>query len=272
MTGAQDPRALLRTLEQRARKRFGQHFLARPSVCTRIVRNAGLENGSRALEIGPGLGILTEAMLAAGAEVTAIEIDDDLAERTREVYPDVRLIHADAVRTDLTEVCEGTGWTMCANLPYNVGTMLVMNAARAPQTFRRIVVMLQAEVVHRMAAGPGSKTYGALSVELGVRGRVQPLFGVPPKSFVPPPRVDSTVVRVDLFEAPRTGRTSPDDFDRMVRAAFSQRRKTLPNALAATFGKDRATAALQAVGVDVRARAETVSVEAFVALGEALYE
>jgi 16S rRNA (adenine1518-N6/adenine1519-N6)-dimethyltransferase len=260
---ASDPRAILRDLEQRARKRFGQHFLARPSLVARMVRGARVEAGDRVLEIGPGLGILTEALLAAEAEVTAVEIDDDLYQRVTEVYPEVRAVHADATKVDWSEVCPGEGWKAVANLPYNVGTHLVMAMVRQPERFTSVTVMLQAEVVARLAAVPSTKAYGALSVQAQARGQVRALFGVPPDAFVPPPRVWSTVVQVLPDPEPDLGGVSGKAFDRVVASAFSQRRKTLRNSLGALFGKDRAADALVAAGIDPGQRAESVPVDGY---------
>lgn len=270
MTGADDPRTLLRALEQRARKRFGQHFLARPAVVERMVRAAAVGAGDRVLEVGPGLGILTEALLAAGADVTAVEVDDDLAARVREVYPAVHLVHADATRADWSEVCPGGGFKVVANLPYNVGTHLVMGWVRDPGRFVSITVMLQAEVVARMVAAPGSKVYGALSVHLQARGAARAVFGVPPDAFVPPPKVHSTIVQIVPDAVPDLGGVSGSAFDRVVAAAFSQRRKTLRNALGALYGRARAEDALARAGVDAGARAEEIDLAGFRRLAGAL--
>lgn len=263
MSDASDPRAILRDLEQRARKRFGQHFLARPDLVERMVRAAGVTEGDRVLEIGPGLGILTEALLGVGAEVTAVEIDDDLAARTREVYPEVSVVHADAMKVDWSEVCPGEGWKVVANLPYNVGTHLVMALLRQPERFASITVMLQAEVIARLVASPNNKAYGALSVQAQARGSVRAVFGVPPSAFVPPPKVYSTVGQVVPDRVPDLGGCTGRAFDRVVSAAFSQRRKTLRNSLGALLGKDQAVAALQAAGIDPGLRAEAVDVAGF---------
>lgn len=271
MSGAEDPRSLLRELEQRARKRFGQHFLAKPSVVRRMVRAAKVVEGDRVVEIGPGLGILTEAILGAGAELVAVEIDDDLYARMREVYPEVATHHLDATKADWGELTPGSGWKMVANLPYNVGTQLVMDAARRPGTFRSATVMLQAEVVARMTATPGTKQYGSLSVHLQSRGAARWLFDVPPGSFVPPPKVNSAIVHVDFFPEPDVGGVDPRFFDRVVTAAFSQRRKTLRNSLGGVFGKTKAVEAMERAGINPGLRAEVLDLDAFRALASQLH-
>lgn len=265
-----DPRAVLAALEQRARKRFGQHFLTDRAVVDRIVRGARVAPGDRVLEVGPGLGILTRGLLAAGASVTAVELDRDLAAWLREALPELTLLEGDAARMDWAATLPGPGWKMVANLPYNVGTGVVMDALRAPATFRSVTVMLQLEVVQRMCAGPGDDAYGALSVEVAARARATFVTLVPPDRFHPPPKVQSAVVRLDLLDAPQVGAVTPAAFDRVVRAAFGQRRKTLLNAVGSVYGRERAQRALGAAGIDPSLRAERLSLDGFRALAEAL--
>lgn len=264
------PREVLRRLEQRARRRFGQHFLWQRDVVARIVRGARVAPGDRVLEIGPGLGILTEALLSVGVDLTAVELDRDLAAHLRETLPEVRLVEGDALRLDLTEICPGSGWKVVANLPYNVGTPLVAELVRLPGTFASLTVMLQKEVVDRLAARPGTKAYGALTVAVQARAEVRFVLLVPPSAFHPRPKVDSAVVRLTLFDAPDVGPAGPETFDRVVRAAFAQRRKTVANSLAALYDKERALAALEAAGVDPGLRAEVLDVDAFRRLAAAL--
>ncbi|MBN1336967.1 MAG: ribosomal RNA small subunit methyltransferase A [Deltaproteobacteria bacterium] len=263
------PAALLRSLDASAQKALGQHFLASPSVASSIVRLAGVVPGSRVLEIGPGLGALTRLLVQAGAEVVAVEQDPALARWIRKTFPSVQVVKADALGLDVEVLCPGTGWWCVSNLPYNVGTHLVGRLARLPGTFCRLVVMLQREVGERIVARPGSRTYGALSVEMQARAEASLLLRVRPGAFHPPPRVASVVVRLDL--GPRMGSVDPARFDAVVRAAFSTRRKTVRNALGAAFGIRTAEEALAAAGVDPGTRAETLDVEAFSRIASALY-
>lgn len=265
-----DPRAELRALEQRARKRFGQHFLKDSGIVARIVRGARLEPGDRVVEIGPGLGILTGALLRAGADLTVVELDRDLAAWLRERVPDLRVVEADAAKVDWAELCPGSGWKVVANLPYNVGTTVTMQLLRRPATFASVTVMLQLEVVQRLCAEPGSKTYGALSVEAQARARPTFLVTVPPSVFHPRPKVQSAVVRLDLLPEPDTGGVPPEHFDRVVRAAFGQRRKMLLNALGARYGREIAGRALDAAGIDRQLRADRVDLAGFRSLARAL--
>jgi 16S rRNA (adenine1518-N6/adenine1519-N6)-dimethyltransferase len=270
MIDASDPAAILRDLEQRARKRFGQHFLHRTDIVARMVRVAKVSPGDRVVEIGPGLGILTHALLQAGADLTAIEIDDILAARFAEVYPQARLIHQDALRVNWAEICPGTGWKVVANLPYNVGTGLVMDLVRQPERFSTLTVMLQAEVVDRFVAEPDSRAYGSLTVQLGARAVARAVFSVPPDSFVPPPKVNSLVAHIEVRPVPDLDGLDPDKFDRVVTAAFSQRRKTIRNSLTSLYTRERAEAALDAAEIDAGVRAEVLDRAQFVALTRAL--
>lgn len=271
----EDPRVLLKQLETRARRRFGQHFLTRTDLVDRMVRGARVKEGDRVVEIGPGLGILTRALLRAGARVTAVELDRDLAMFVRETLPEVNLIEGDAARVKWDEVVE-PGAKVVANLPYNVGTTVVMQLLRlvddGPKRFESVTVMLQKEVVDRLMAQPGTKQYGALTVEAAVRARPVYVLSVPPGAFHPPPKVKSSVVRLDVLDAPDTGGVPPAFFDRVVRAAFSQRRKTLVNSLGAAFDKERVRGVVEALDLDPQVRAERLGVASFQALAGALQE
>jgi 16S rRNA (adenine1518-N6/adenine1519-N6)-dimethyltransferase len=265
----EDPRALLRELEASARKRFGQHFLTQTAVVERIVRGARLSPGDRVVEIGPGLGILTRELLRVGVDLTAIELDRDLAAYLRTALPDLRLIEGDAAKVDWAEVT-APGAKIVANLPYNVGTTVLMQVLRSGR-FASVTVMLQKEVVDRLLAVPGNRSYGALTVEAGVHGEGVFVMAVEPGSFHPPPKVRSAVVRFDVFpDGPRVGGVDPLHFDRVVKAAFSQRRKTAANSMAGAFGKDQVERALGEQGIDLRARAESLSVAQFRALAASL--
>jgi len=270
MSVEEHPKEILARLEQRARRRFGQHFLWRTDLVQRIVMGARVAPGDRVVEVGPGLGILTRALVAAGADLTAVELDRDLAQLIRETIPAVNLVEADAVRVHWAELCPGSGWKVVANLPYNVGTGLVMDWLRIPGTFQSLTVMLQREVVDRLVANPGSKAYGAISVLAQARARCVLVTVVPPSAFHPPPKVDSAVLRLELFPEPTMGASSPVHFERVVRAAFSQRRKTVANSLGALFGKSVALEALAHTGIEPTVRAERLDLAAFTALAAAL--
>jgi 16S rRNA (adenine1518-N6/adenine1519-N6)-dimethyltransferase len=272
MSRADNPRLLLRELEQAARRRFGQHFLKRQDIVDRMVRGAGIESGDSVVEIGPGLGILTEAILRAGGDLTAVELDRDLAAYIRATYPAVRLIEADAGRVNWDELLGDTVPKVVANLPYNVGTTIVMQMLRRTGRFHSITVMLQKEVVSRMLARPGTKSYGALSLHLNARATPVFLFDVPPNAFHPAPKVVSSVIRLVLRPQPVVGSVDPAFFDKVVMAGFAHRRKTIANSLKGLFGRDRALAALGRAGIDPGVRGEKLDLSGFIGLAEALAE
>lgn len=251
------------------RKRFGQHFLHDQGILRRIVEAVAPKPGDRVVEIGPGEGALTMPLLRAAGEMTAIELDRDLIEPLRAKAADVgklEIVNADVLHVDFTALAHGAPLRIVGNLPYNISTPILFHCLSHAAAIRDMHFMLQKEVVDRMAAPPGSKTYGRLSVMLQLRCTVEPLFRVPPGAFRPPPKVDSAVVRL----IPLAAEALPDaDFaliERVVRAAFGQRRKTLSNALS-----DVATVSeIEACGIDPRTRAEQLAPSAFVAIARQL--
>jgi len=254
----------------RARKRFGQHFLVDEGVVARTVRAARIQPGDRVVEIGPGHGILTRTLLDTGAALTAVELDRDLIGTLRERFPTLHLVEADALTVDWPALCPGSGWKVVANLPYNVGTHVTMALLREPATFTSVTVMLQKEVVDRLCARPGTRAYGALTVEARARAIPAVQLHVGPEKFRPRPKVDSAVVRFDLLPAPDTGGVDPDAFDSVVRVAFAYRRKMLLNALSASYGRERSAAALSAASIDPTIRAERLTLDDYQRLARAL--
>ena len=251
----------------RTRKRFGQHFLHDRGVIERLLRSIDPKPGERFVEIGPGDGALTYPLLARIGKLTAIELDRDLIPRLRERGGDaLELIEADALTVDLTTLAAGRPIRLVGNLPYNISTPILFHALTHAAVVQDMHFMLQKEVVDRMGADPGSKTYGRLSVMLQARCRVEPLFKVGPGAFQPPPKIDSAIVRLVPLPVAEVGLQDPARFEAVVRAAFGQRRKTLRNSLAGLA--DSAT--LQAVGIDPQARAEVVPVAAWIALANRL--
>ena len=251
------------------RKRFGQHFLHDPGILARIVAAIAPKPDDCLVEIGPGEGALTLPLLRAAGKLTAIELDRDLIEplrdKTREIGH-LTIVNADVLTVNFSALAAGRRIRLVGNLPYNISTPILFHCLEHTAAIDDMHYMLQKEVVDRMAAAPGSKTYGRLSVMLQLRCTVEPLLKVPPGAFRPPPKVDSAVVRL----VPRPAHELPDvDFAlvaNLVRAAFGQRRKTLSNALS-----EYATAAqIDAAGIDPRARAEQLPPEAYVALARAL--
>ena len=249
-----------------ARKRFGQNFLADPHYVARIVAAVAPARGDNVVEIGPGLGALTGALVERAERVAAIEIDRDLAARLRERYAADRLAlyEADALAFDFAVL--GADLRVVGNLPYNISSPLLFHLASFESQLRDIHVMLQREVVARMTAAPATADYGRLSVMLQSRFGVTRLFTVPAGAFRPAPKVESAVARLVPLGAARPEIADEALFARVVAGAFGQRRKTLRNALASIAGAE----SLRAAGVDPAVRGETLSVADFVRLANAL--
>jgi 16S rRNA (adenine1518-N6/adenine1519-N6)-dimethyltransferase len=251
-----------------ARKRFGQHFLHDPGVIQRILAAIDVQPGQTVVEIGPGRGALTGALLGAAGALDAIEIDRDLAAQLREQYRGRALVlhEADALRFDFAALsgARGARLRVVGNLPYNVSTPLLFHLVEHPQAIADLHVMLQKEVVDRIVAAPGSGEYGRLTVMLAPWVRAERLFDVGPGAFRPAPKVWSAVARLVMHEQPIFAVDAR--YGRVVAAAFAQRRKTLRNALRALLD----TAAIESAGVDPGARPETLTPEAFGALARLL--
>ncbi len=230
-----------------AKKRFGQNFLAEPEIAARIVRAAGVRAGERVLEIGPGHGMLTEQLVAAGAVVTAIELDRELILGLRHLP--ITLIEGDALTVELPAVDR-----VVANLPYNIATPVLVRLLE-----RRVpmALMFQREVAERLVAVPHTRDYGSLSVHVQLRARPEIVLTLPPSAFRPQPKVHSTVVRFTPVPLDFAG-VDPAAFAKVVRLGFSQRRKTIANSLGSGIGKEVAIAVLAAAGIDPIARAETI--------------
>lgn len=267
-----EPHELVDRYEHRAKKRFGQHFLTDFSILNRIADAAGIQAGDRVLEIGPGPGSLTAVLLARGARVTAIEVDEDAALFLQEhlVPHGLELLVGDARKIDLGFVTEG--WKAAANLPYNVANEITFALLERP--FSKLALMYQKEVADRMCADAGDDAYGSLSVAIRVRAEARRAFVLPPGAFRPPPKVNSAVVTFTPVPGMRI--VDADEragFERVVRGAFSVRRKTLVNGLR-TLGLDReqAVAAVEAAGLDPQVRPERVDFDGFVRLARAVAE
>ncbi len=254
----------------RPRKRFGQNFLHDPGIIRRIVAAIAPAAGDHLVEIGPGQGAITGPLLASGARLDLIELDRDLATALRTRWPDqpgLRILQADALRTDLCGLAgDDQPLRVVGNLPYNISTPLVFHLLEQLHCIRDIHVMLQREVVERMAAAPGSRDYGRLSVMVQYHCRVEPLFHIGPGAFRPQPRVESAFVRLRPHPVPPVTVTDPACLARVLRTAFSHRRKTLRNALRGLLDEDR----IRRAGIDPGARPETLDLAAFAALAEAI--
>lgn len=257
-----------------AKKAFGQHFLQDENILRRIIAAANLSAVHHAIEIGPGPGVLTRLLLESPAEtVTAVEIDPRCIEHLsllQTLHPRLQLLNQDALKTDLLTLSSAPR-VITANLPYNVATPLLAGwlqqiAAQGKNAFESMVLMFQKEVADRITAQPGNKDYGRISVLAQWLCRVEKLFDVAPSCFIPPPKVQSSVIRLTALETPRF-HASLDALEKVVQAAFGQRRKMLRASLK-TLVKD-SEALLESAAIDGTRRAETLSVEEFCRLSEA---
>ena len=264
----------LAALGRRPRKRLGQHFLADPSVARRIVDLAQLQATDRVVEIGPGLGALSQLLVQRAREVWLIEVDPVLADRLRGQYagqPGVNVVAADVLTVDFGALL-GTGEpaVVVANLPYNIATAVLAALLNAHGCFARMVLMLQREVADRLRAQPGTKDYGVLSVMTQFAARVRPGLRVGPEAFVPRPKVESEVVVVEPLDQPSVPVMDAALFGRVVRTAFNQRRKQLVNSLRPLCTDP--VAVLRAAGIDPTRRPETLTLAEFAALSGTMRE
>lgn len=249
----------------RARKRFGQNFLHDRHWIERIAKAVNATEGDDIVEIGPGQAALTRELIAGAGKVRAVEIDRDLAAWLKETFPEsLSLIEADALTLDWTQVAKNDNLRVVGNLPYNISSPLLFKLLEAADHVKDQHFMLQKEVVDRMVAQHGSKTYGRLSVMLQWRYRMQKLFDVPPGAFNPPPKVMSSVVRMIPKAKEEVPSVDFELFSSVVANAFSQRRKTIRNALSALLSSEE----ISACDVDPGARAEALPLDAFVRLAQ----
>jgi len=251
----------------RTKKALGQHFLHDRSVVDRIIQAVNPKPGDRIVEIGPGAGALTFPLLARHGSLTAIEFDRDLIAPLGEAalaHGALEIIQADVLSVDFSALAAGSPLRVVGNLPYNISSPILFHLLEHADAVVDMHFMLQREVVERMAAGPGSKVYGRLSVMLQAACEVQALFLVPPSAFRPPPKVDSAVVR--LQPRSRSDVLDQSMFARVVRHAFSQRRKTLHNAL----DEICTDAEMRHCGIDPGARAERIEVADYIVLANFL--
>ncbi len=259
--------------EPPALKRFGQHFLSDPRILTRIADAAALTPRETVIEVGPGRGALTAVLAARAARLVAIEIDRALAQSLRDQFAalaHVAIVEGDVLKHELGALAGGP-YALVGNVPYYITTPILFHALRAPRP-TRAVFLVQREVAERMAAPPGSKTYGALSVTLQALADVELLFAVPRGAFKPPPKVDSAVVRITPRATPEVPAEREDRYRRMVQAAFAQRRKQMRRVVRSLASLD-ATAAdrlLAAAGIAPDARPEVLSPTDFARLLAAL--
>jgi 16S rRNA (adenine1518-N6/adenine1519-N6)-dimethyltransferase len=249
---------------------LGQNFLADPNTARRIVRLAALPAGAKVVEVGPGLGSLTLALCEAGASVVAIELDQYLRPVLEQVTAGmpVTVVAGDAMEIDWSALLGNDPVAMVANLPYNVATPVVMRALETAPMITTFLVMVQREVGERLAAGPGSRVYGAVSVKVAFHGSAEVVGIVPPTVFHPRPKVDSALVRIVRRAEPPVQVHDPERMFAIVRAGFATRRKSLRQSLRSALG-DRTDAVLAAAGIEPLTRAEQLGLPEWAALANA---
>ena len=268
--------ALIKEYEFSFKKRFGQNFLIDSHVLDKIIQGAGITKEDTVLEIGPGIGTLTQALCEAAGEVIAVEIDQDLIpilEKTLGPYQNVRIINQDILKLDLGQLSEKP-LKVVANLPYYITTPIIMGLFESGAPLVSITVMVQKEVAERMQAAPGGKDYGALSLAVQYYAEAQVIANVPPNCFIPRPNVGSAVIRLTKHLEPPVKPRDEAFMFRVIRAAFGQRRKTLVNALRndqnLSLGREQLEAVLSEMGLPATVRGERLSLQEFAELSDRL--
>ena len=273
---------LMEAFGLRFRKEFGQNFLTNHMIVEDIADSCTDTEKESILEIGPGIGTLTRELCARYQSVLAVEIDRGLIpvlSYTLDEFDNVKVVNEDVMKVDLDALLapyfEKGGVSVCANLPYYITTPILMKLLESELPFRYITIMIQSEVADRLCAAAGSAAYGAITAVLNYYGTAEKLFTVSAGNFMPPPSVSSTVVRIKLHEKKPYQPKNTELFRRTVRAAFEQRRKTLPNALSAGFpelSKEACVEIVTTAGHRPDIRGERLDVAAFVALSDLIAE
>lgn len=259
-------------------KKLGQNFLINPSVCPRMAAASGADKQSGVLEIGPGFGVLTNELAKTAAKVVSVELDDRLPPvlaETLAAHDNVKIVWGDVMKIDLPALLKEEFGEMpvhvCANLPYYITSPILMLLLESKLAVEDITVMVQKEAAARLCAKPGTRECGAVSLAVQYYAEPQTLFQVSRGSFMPAPNVDSAVIRLQLRKEPPVTVKDEAKLFSVIRAAFNQRRKTLPNTLAAVgYGKEQVIAAMENSGIPATARAEQLTLPQFAALSDAL--
>ncbi len=263
------------------KKKFGQNFLIDSHVLNKIVDAAGITKDDTVLEIGPGIGTLTQYLAESAKQVIAVEIDRDAVEvlkATLSPYDNIEVINRDILKTDINrlsmEYNDGRPFKVVANLPYYITTPIIMSLLEDEAPVTSITVMVQKEVADRMDAGPGSKEYGALSLAVQYYADTYLAANVPPNCFMPRPNVGSAVIKLTLHDEKPVSVNDEKLMFKLIRASFNQRRKTLKNGIAndrtLSFSKEDVDWALKSMGLDVNVRGERLSLKQFAELSDIL--
>lgn len=275
--------AILQKYNLHFQKKFGQNFLIDHHVLDKIISSAEITKDDFVLEIGPGIGTMTQFLCEAAGRVVAVEIDRNLIpvlEDTLSTYDNVTVINEDILKVDITALAQeyngGKPIKVVANLPYYITTPIIMALLESDATIESITVMVQTEVAERMESGPGSKDYGALSLSVQFYSKPEIVATVPPNCFMPRPGVGSSVIKLTKYPTPVTKVSDEKLMFRLIRASFNQRRKTLVNGIKNSseldFSREEIEAAILKIGKDLNVRGETFTLEDFAALTDALRE
>ncbi len=263
-------------------KSLGQNFLIDETVLDKMIENGGIDKNVNVLEIGPGFGTLTQKLCQNAKKVVAIEIDTTvipiLTENTKD-FDNLKIINQDVMKTDLKSLIEeefgDEPVKVAANLPYYITTPIIMMLLEQELKVEDIIIMIQKEVADRIAAKPSTKDYGALTVAVNFYSEAEVIVNVPPSSFIPQPKVSSSVIKLKVRETPPIEVNNKKDYFKVVKAAFGQRRKTLLNALSNSgitgMGKDEISSALESVGINGLRRGETLSLQEFADISNKLF-
>jgi 16S rRNA (adenine1518-N6/adenine1519-N6)-dimethyltransferase len=276
MTLYEEVRAALRESDFRPRKRFGQNFLIHERIIDSIIRLLDLNEQDEILEIGPGLGFLTRHLVEVAGKVYAVEVDDFLVRRLKQSAfgrsSRLEVLHGDILKISFDAVLPAKKVKVAGNLPYSISTPVLFRLLEAREHFSSLVLMVQREVADRIASGPGTKSYGTLSVWCQIHGLIGGKMPVAAEAFFPKPKVRSTILRIELFSEPKLASNDFPVLRDLLRAAFGQRRKTLGNAMAAWLKQSRelVDGFLHGHEVDPQRRGETLTIDEFVGLTRAL--
>ena len=281
LASPRETKAIIDSYSFSFQKKFGQNFLVDSNVLENIIEKAGITNDDLVLEIGPGIGTMTQYLCESAREVVAIEIDETLIpilNYTLEDYDNVTIINDDALKTDIEKIVkkknDGKPIKVVANLPYYITTPIIMGLLEGKAPIDSITIMVQKEVAERMQTGPGSKDYGALSLAVQYYADANILMTVPASCFMPRPKVDSSVIKLDIYDKPPVNVCDEEMLFKIIRASFNQRRKTLANGLKNApnlpFTKEEIEDSIIKLGKDVNIRGEKLTLEEFAKLTDIL--
>ena len=281
LASPRETKAIIDSYSFNFQKKFGQNFLVDSNVLENIIEKAGITNDDLVLEIGPGIGTMTQYLCESAREVVAIEIDETLIpilNYTLEDYDNVTIINDDALKTDIEKIVkkknDGKPIRVVANLPYYITTPIIMGLLEGKAPIDSITIMVQKEVAERMQTGPGSKGYGALSLAVQYYADANILMTVPASCFMPRPKVDSSVIKLDIYDKPPVNVCDEEILFKIIRASFNQRRKTLANGLKNApnlpFTKEEIEDSIIKLGKDVNIRGEKLTLEEFAKLTDIL--